>query len=148
MDMCSRNTFTGANLRSGGVNTVEAALKIFLNVKVRKHKKAQLDIVRCIVHIKVDNKNASKNHDEDSDLDQTIKATPWQTAHWQECSSHKNFEMPCSSAKCSDYFKASAPRDINNHLFTLGKKPPTQTFHIWFHKRRTLNRLQIFHKVL
>lgn len=40
------------NLKYGDVDTVEAALMIFLNVKVREHKEALLDIIRFIVHIK------------------------------------------------------------------------------------------------
>ena len=61
------------------------------------------------------------------------------TAYWQECSSCENYVRPHSAAMCSGYFKAFAPRDINN--IYLGKTAPTQTFHIWFFKRKTSNRL-------
>lgn len=80
--MYSRNIFKGAgrgaarNLMSEGTDTVEAALMIFLNVKVREHNEAQLDIIRGIVHIRVDDKNVSKKHDWGLNSDQTIKAAP------------------------------------------------------------------------
>lgn len=34
----------------------------FLNVKVREHKEAQLDLISCIVHLTVDDKNVCRNH--------------------------------------------------------------------------------------
>lgn len=68
------------NLKSGNTETGEVALTIVLNVKVREHKEAQLDIIGFIVHIKVDDKNVSMNHGWGSNSHQTIKATPWQYA--------------------------------------------------------------------
>lgn len=46
--------------------------------------------------------------------------------HWQECS--ENYVRPHSVATCSGYFKAFAPRDINNNLFTLEKQLPHRYF--------------------
>lgn len=133
--MYSRNIFKGAG---GGISRLKiqtqwkAALMIFLNVKVREHKEAQLDIIRGIVHRRVDDKNVSKKHDWGSNSDQTIKAAPWHNE--QECSSCENYVRPHSAATCSGYFKAFAPRDINNNLFTLEKQLP--------HRRFTLNTIR------
>lgn len=58
--------------KAGEANTVETALMIFLNVTAREHKEAQLDIMRCIVHTRVDDKNVSKYQGWGSNSDQTI----------------------------------------------------------------------------
>ena len=50
------------------------------------------------------------------------------TAHWQECRSCENYVRPHSAATCAGYFKAFAPRDINNNLFTLEKQLPHRHF--------------------
>lgn len=128
--LCTSNTIW--NLKT---DAIEVALMVFLNAKVSAHEEAELDILVYVVHIKeVDNRNVSRNHCKGSHHQSRTM-----TAYWQECSSCENYVRPHSAAVCSGYFKAFAPRDINN--IYLGKTAPTQTFHIWFFKRKTSNRL-------
>ena len=51
---------------------------VFPNVKVREHKEAQLDLIRCIVHLTVDDKNVRKNCGWGSNSDQSLKAAQGQ----------------------------------------------------------------------
>jgi hypothetical protein len=66
-------------------STVEAALMTALNVKIREHKEAQLDNIGFIVHITVEDKNASMNHSWGPNSDQAIKATPLECADQNAC---------------------------------------------------------------
>lgn len=50
------------------------------------------------------------------------------TVHGEGCRGCENYVRPHSAATCAGYFKAFAPRDINNHLFTLKKQLPHRHF--------------------
>jgi len=52
---------------------------------------------------------------------------PHHEGDWQESRSCENYIRLHSAATCSGYFKAFAPRDINN-LFTLEKQLPQRHF--------------------